>query len=594
MRIPDRLLAQITERLDAAEVVSQYTRLEKRGGRYWGLCPFHTEKTPSFTVTPDKAVFYCFGCQKGGSLFTFIMEAEKLSFLEAVRLLAAKAGVELEVEEDEDAGRRKAYLELYRRVAGSLHYILLNHPEAAPARAYLEGRGFRKETLERFHVGFAPGYAAGFAPPGRDWLFGFLREKNFSEEFLRSSGLFFISRDGGPVALFRDRVVFPIGNSRGEVVGFGGRSLAAERGPKYLNTPETAFFRKGELLFGEPGVFQAVRKAGSFVLVEGYMDALACAQAGLEGALAPLGTALTTDQVRLLKRFAPAGVLAFDADEAGSRAAQRAILLCEQADLAVEVAELAGGKDPAEILQNAGAEALHKSVKYPINSFQFLLRAARARHNAGTPEGKKGIIAFLGPYLSSIDSPVKRDGYFRALAEELGVEFESVQEDFRRNAARRAAPARPAPAGQPALMTSDFFFLLAVAAHRDYFPQVRNLLGPEELEDPRARKLFVALEECFRAGESSEEALLVRLEDPELRGEVLARTASGAFAEEPERLVRDGMSAVRRRALERRSASLSARLASGGGQQEAALRDLLAEKMHIDDELAKLKKGTQG
>ena len=190
MRIPDRILAQITERLDVAEVVSQYTHLEKRGGRYWGLCPFHTEKTPSFTVTPDKAVFYCFGCQKGGSLFTFIMEAEKLSFLEAVRLLAGKAGVELELEEDEDAGRRKAYLELYRRVAGSLHYILLNHPEAGPARAYLEGRGFRRETLERFQV--------GYAPPGRDWLFGFLREKSFSEEFLRSCGPVFPVAGWGP------------------------------------------------------------------------------------------------------------------------------------------------------------------------------------------------------------------------------------------------------------------------------------------------------------------------------------------------------------------------------------------------------------
>jgi DNA primase len=602
MRIPDRLLAQITERLDAAEVVSQYTHLEKRGSRYWGLCPFHTEKTPSFTLTPDKAVFYCFGCQKGGSLFTFIMEAEKLSFLEAVRLLAAKAGVELELEEDEDAGRRKAYLELYRRVAGSLHYILLNHPEAGPARAYLEGRGFQREVLERFHVGYAPGYAAGFAPasrpglapPGRDWLFGFLREKNFSEEFLRSSGLFFSSREGAPVALFRDRVVFPIGNTRGEVVGFGGRSLAAERGPKYLNTPETAFFRKGELLFGEPGVFQAVRKAGRFVLVEGYLDVLACAQAGVDGALAPLGTALTAEQVRLLKRFTPTGVLAFDADEAGARAAQRAILLCERADLAVEVASLAGGKDPAEILQAGGAEALHKSLKYPITSFQFLLRAARARHNAGTPEGKKGIIAFLSPYLSSIDSPVKRDGYFRALAEELAVELESVQEDFRKNAGRTAAQARPSAPGQAASMTADFFFMLAVAAHRDYFAQVRNLLDPEDLEDSRARKLFVALEECFRAGESSEESLLARLEDPELRGEVLARTASGAFAEEPERLVQDGLSSVRRRALERRSAGLAARLALSGRQEQAALRDLLAEKMHIDEELAKLKKGKQG
>jgi hypothetical protein len=234
MRIPDRLLAQITERLDAAEVVSQYTRLEKRGGRYWGLCPFHTEKTPSFTVTPDKAVFYCFGCQKGGSLFTFVMEAEKLSFLEAVRLLAAKAGVELELEEDEDAGRRKAYLELYRRVAGSLHYILLNHAEAGAARAYLEGRGFRRETLERFHV--------GYAPPGRDWLFGFLRERAFRRSscalraFLQLPG-------GGPVACSGQAKV---------LIGTAGRNRRFRRlepgrrpGPQYLNTPETAFFARG-------------------------------------------------------------------------------------------------------------------------------------------------------------------------------------------------------------------------------------------------------------------------------------------------------------------------------------------------------------
>jgi DNA primase len=316
----------------------------------------------------------------------------------------------------------------------------------------------------------------------------------------------------------------------------------------------------------------------------------------VEGALAPLGTALTAEQVRLLKRFAPAGLLAFDADEAGARAAQRAILLAEQSDLAVEVAELAGGKDPAEILQAAGAEALHKILKYPITSFQFLLRAARARHNPGTPEGKKGIITFLSPYLSSIDSPVKRDGYLRALAEELGVEFESAQEDFRRNAARGSPtrPAAPGPAGPPGSLTADFFFLLVLAAHRDYFARVRNLLDPEDLEDPRARKLFVALEECYRAEESSEESLLSRLEDPELRGEVLARTASGAFAEEPEQLVRDGLKWVRRRSLERRGAVLPAKLAAPAGQEQAAYRDLLAEKMHIDEELAKLKKGKQG
>ena len=581
MRIPDRLLTQITERLDVAEVVSQYTRLDKRGGRFWGLCPFHTEKTPSFTVTPDKAVFYCFGCHKGGSIFSFIMEVEKLSFVEAVRLLAQKAGVELQLEEDEDSGRRNAYLELYRRVAGSLHYILANHPEAARARDYLAGRGIEPATLERFGV--------GYAPPGRDWLYGFLRQKSFSEEFLKGSGLFFASREGSPVALFRDRIVFPIGNSRGEIVGFGGRTLSAQQGPKYLNTPETAYFRKGELLFGEPGALKAARKEGRFILVEGYLDVLACAQAGFPNCLAPLGTALTADQVRLLKRFAPAGLLAFDADEAGARAAQRAILLCEQADLSTEVVELAGGKDPAEIMEKAGAEALHKTLKYPITSFLFLMKAARARHDAGTPEGKKAIIGFISPYLASIDSQVKRDGYFRALAEELGVDFESVREDYRKNAGRAPGPRVALPPAQSQGLTADFFFTLALALHRDYFSQVRNLLTVEDLEDPRARKLFVAMEECYRGEESSLEALLARIEDPELRGEVLSRTSSGAFSEDPERLVRDGLSSVRRRSLQRRSAALAAALAASGGPDPERLRDLLAEKMHVDEELRNIR-----
>jgi DNA primase len=593
MRIPDHILTQITERLDVVEVVSQYTRLEKRGGRFWGLCPFHTEKTPSFTVTPDKAVFYCFGCHKGGSIFSFIMEVEKLSFLEAVRLLAQKAGVELAVEEDEDSGRRSAYLELYRRVAGSLHYILARHPEAERARAYLAGRGILPATLERFGVGYAPGHAAGFASPGGDWLYGFLRQKSFSEEFLKGSGLFFTSRDGSPVALFRDRIVFPISNSRDEIVGFGGRSLsgsaagspAGETGPKYLNTPETPYFRKGELLFGEPGALKAVRREGRFILVEGYLDVLACAQAGFSNCLAPLGTALTAEQVRLLKRFAPAGLLAFDADEAGVRAAQRAVLLCEQAEVEAGVVELAAGKDPAEILEKAGAEALHKNLKYSINGFQFLMKAARARHDSGSPEGKKAIIGFISPYLASIDSQVKRDGYFRAVAEELGVDFESVREDFRKHAARAAGSRTAPPPAQSQGPTADFHFMLALAVHRDYFAQVRNLVTLEDLEDPRARKLFVAMEECYRSEESSLQALLARLEDSELREELLAKAASGAFSEDPERLVRDGLNAVRRRGLQRRSAELAAMLAASSRPEPDRLRELLAEKMHVDEEL---------
>jgi DNA primase len=583
MRIPDRVLAQITDRLDAAEVVSQYVRLEKKGTRYWGLCPFHTEKTPSFTVTPDKAVFYCFGCQKGGSLFTFIMEVEKLSFVEAVRFLAQKAGVEIQLEEEQDSGQKNAYLELYRRVAGSLHFLLLNHPEAAAARAYLARRGIQQETLERFSV--------GYAPPSRDWLYGFLREKSFSPDFLRTCGLFFVPRTGEPVALFRDRVVFPIGNSRGELVGFGGRSLGGERGPKYLNTPETPFFRKGELLFGEPGVFQNIRREARFLLVEGYMDVLASSQAGVKHCVAPLGTALTADQVRLLKRFAASGLLAFDADEAGLRAIERAILMCEQAGVNVEVVRMEQGKDPAEILEKAGPEALHKSLKYSITSFRFFIETARARHDPRTPEGKKAIISSLKPYLAVVDSQVKRDGFFRLLAEELQVEFDSVRADYLHGASGPRTVERGRPPEAERGLTADFFFVLAVAVHREYFPQIRNLIGAEDLEDDRARKLYIALEECFRAEESTEQALLARIEEPSLRNEVLARTASGEFAAAPERLIQDGLASVRRRSLERRRNALSAQLSGTAGKEPARLKDLLSEKMHIDEELERLKVG---
>jgi DNA primase len=581
MRIPDNVLTQITDRLDMAEVVSQYVRLDKKGGRYWGLCPFHSEKTPSFTVTPDKAMFYCFGCHKGGSLFTFIMEVEKLSFVEAVRFLAQKAGVEIELEPEQDSGQKSAYLDLYRRLAGSLHYLLLNHAEAGAARAYLAGRAIEQDTIEHFTV--------GYAPPGRNWLYGFLKEKNFSPDFLRASGLFFVPATGEPVSLFRDRIVFPIGNSRAELVGFGGRSLGSERGPKYLNTPETPFFRKGDLLFGEPGVFQNVRREGKFLLVEGYMDVLAASQSGIGYCLAPLGTALTAEQVRLLKRYAASGLLAFDSDEAGLRAAERAILICEQAGLNVEVVRLEQYKDPAEVLEKAGAEALHKSLEYPINSFQFFIDTARARYDPGTPEGKKAIIGSLSPYLASVDSQVKRDGYFRLLAEKLEVEFDSVRTDFLRGASRGAAVRQDTARAAEQGLTADCFFMLAIAVHREYFARIRNLIGAEDLEDERARKLYIALEECFRADESTEQALLARLEDPSLRNEVLARTASGEFAADPQRLIQDGLASVRRRSLERRRNALSAQLAGAGAKEPAREKDLLTEKMHIDDELERLK-----
>jgi DNA primase len=561
-------------------VVSEYVHLEKKGGRLWGLCPFHSEKTPSFTVDPDKSVFYCFGCHKGGSLFTFVMEMEKLSFVEAVKLLAEKAGVQIEVE-DGDSKRREAYLELYRRVSGTFQHLLMNHAEGTKARSYLQSRGLAQETWSAFELGYAPAQAS--------WLYKFLREKKFSEEFLKASGLF-SGREG--TALFRGRIVFPIRNHRNEVVAFGARALRSAVQPKYLNSPETEWFRKRETLYGAPGVYQDVRREKAFVLVEGYLDVLALWQAGVRHCVAPLGTAVTAEQIRRLKRYAPRGLLLFDTDEAGIRAAERTILLCEQQDLPTEVIRLQRGKDPAEILEKEGPQALKKSLESTITSFQFYLSTAHSKYDSRTPEGKRAVIRHLGSYLTSLDSQVKRDGYIRLVAEDLGVDFESARSDLLRGTERSRTRDDSYRRSEAQVPSADLFFILAVAVNREYFQEIRNTVAVDDLEDPRARKYFVALEECYRQGERTEEALLRRLEDEELKELLLEKTASGEYSLNPERLIRDGLREIRRRSLEKRRRLLISALARAEDQDAAKLRELLGEKMYLDEELQKLSKGS--
>ena len=580
MRIPDHILGQITDRLDMQAVVSEYVHLEKKGGRLWGLCPFHSEKTPSFTVDPEKSVFYCFGCHKGGSLFTFIMEMEKLSFVEAVKFLAEKAGVQIEVEEG-DSKRREAYLELYRRVSGTFQHMLMNHAEGSRARSYLNSRGLDQETWSAFKLGYAPAQAS--------WLYNFLREKKFSDEFLKASGLFGGRRGA---ALFRGRIVFPIHNHRNEVVAFGARTLSSDIQPKYLNSPETEWFRKRETLYGAPQVYQELRREKSFVLVEGYLDVLALWQAGVRHSLAPLGTAVTSEQIRRLKRYAPRGLLLFDSDEAGVRAVERTVVLCEQQDLPTDVISLQQGKDPAEILEKDGPQALKKSLESTISSFQFYLSRAHSENDSRTPDGKRAVIRHLGSYLTALDSQVRKDGYIRLLAEDLGVDFESVRSDLLRGTGRSRtrddSNRRPEVQG----ISADLFFILAVAVNREYFQEIRNTVAVDDLEDPRARKYFVALEECYRQGERTEEALLRRLEDESLKELLLEKTASGEFTMNPERLIQDGLREIRRRSLEKRRHFLIAALTRSKEQDAAKVKELLGEKMYLDEELQKLGKGS--
>ena len=613
MRIPESTLSEIRDRLDIAEVIGETVALQRRGGRFWGLCPFHQEKSPSFTVTPDKGVFYCFGCHKGGTIFDFIMEIEKVPWRDAVELLAKKAGIEIPKEDEQRDGiNRESFLELYRRVAGSFHWVLMERQQGEAARTYLESRGLRRETMEAFQI--------GYAPPDREWLFKFLVQKSYSADFLAKVGLFIDSARGRGGALFAGRIMFPIPNARGEVIAFGGRAMGDAQ-PKYLNSPETAFFRKGENLYGLDKAAQPTRKEGFFILVEGYMDVIAMHQAGITNCVAPLGTALTEAQVRVLKRYAGKALLLFDSDAAGQNATDRAIQLLEAQDLLVQVAVVSGGKDPADLVQRGELDALRSLLEKPQDSFPYSLGKTLAGNDRARAEGQERIRDNLFPFIAAAASPIRKDGYLALLADNMGVDVRAVRQDFsawlRRSqpgAARRRkerAPQGAAGDGEESAfggaesafgvatgsVSADLFLMLAVAAHREWFPIVRNGgIVLADLDDDRAARLYVALEEAFRAEEEGFESLCARIDDPALRDLAISKVASGEFDMNQERLVADGVRRIRQRALRKKTELVSAELRrlEKDTTDPARLRELLTEKMHLDSELERLKTGAAG
>ena len=582
MRIPESVINEISSRLNFAEVVGAYVRLELRGNRYWGLCPFHNEKTPSFTLLPDQKGFHCFGCQKGGSMFSFVQEIENVSFPEAVEILAEKAGVEIPKGPESGQDRKKnTLLELYRRVSGSFQYILKNSDSAEAARKYLSGRGVDEEIQDAFQI--------GYAHADRYWLHKFLLEKNYSADFLAESGLF--SRRYPQVALFSNRVMFPIQNTRGETIAFGGRLVDGD-GPKYINSPETAIFSKSRNLFGLHNALPALRKSRRFLITEGYLDVIAFHKAGVETCVAPLGTALTEEQLYVLKRYAEEGLLVFDGDEAGSKAAERALTLCEKTGIDCGVIALPENSDPAEIVEKDGPEALKNLLKYPINGFTFAVRNAIKGSDVSKAGTKEKIVRQILPLLDEVQSEVRRETYIHELADELRVDPNSVQRDITRIKSGLAPAKRNAGEDPQALkMSPDLYLSLAVAANFHMFKEVRGRITLEDLEGEAARNLFIALEETYRCEESSLDAILDRLDSEDVKTALLARSAAGEFNDNPSSIINDCMARIRVRSLGKKRTHLQQKIReleqSGGAMVE--INKLLEEKMFLDTELAKIR-----
>ncbi|MDR2467625.1 MAG: DNA primase [Spirochaetaceae bacterium] len=598
--ISRKTIDEIQTRLDPVGIIGEYVRLEQRGGNFWGLCPFHNEKTPSFSVNPERKSWYCFGCHEGGGIVNFVMQVEKISFPEALVQLARKTGVRIEYEsdngavrhEDENSGREKDdCVELYRRVAGSLHHILRETAEGASALQYVHSRGINNAMIDRFRL--------GYAPSDRTWLYKFLSGKGYSAAFLAQSGLF--SRKYPQTAFFSGRLMFPINDRQGRTVAFGGRILGGD-GPKYLNSQESVLYRKREALFALDLALPEIRRTKEALVCEGYMDVIALHQAGVTNAVAPLGTAFTGEQARLLRRWAERIKLLFDTDEAGETAAGKAILVCRQNSVSCAVVriELPGGtafKDPADILKDGGESLLSESVKNVMLDSDYLTAKSKSKFltRRDDTEGISRAIAFLIPFFSSIESEAEKDAFSKQLALVLGVDPSAVQHDLRFGQEKTAA-GRRAGEGNTAqrciAMNEELYVLTAAAVNievrPDLFNAVRKNLPAEDFEDRSAKELYLALEECLRCGELRLDALLSRLEDRALRDFVAGRSAGREFSDRMEQIVFDGIRGVKIKHLERRGRRVDTelRLAKNAGQDTA---DLLLEKQFILDELQTLK-----
>ena len=590
-RISSDTIQQVMERTDVTALIGEYTRLERRGDEWWGCCPFHNEKTPSFKVDPSKGLYYCFGCHEGGSAVDFVCNMEKLSYREAIVFLAKLAGVEVvysgayQSQNQENSQRdslRDQFTDLYTRVAGSYHYCLTSTPEGKQALDYILDRGITLETVQKFQL--------GYSPANRRWLRVFLKGKNYSDEFLNQSGLF--SKKYPNISFFSHRLMLPICDRQGRVVAFGGRLLAGE-GPKYINSGELVQYQKGKTLYAFHHARQSIRKEKAVIFCEGYMDVLAYHQCGLTHAVAPLGTALTMDQVKLVQPFVEQVYLSFDTDQAGREATLKAILLCRQADIAVRVIALEGGKDPAEIMVNSGSKALTEFVNSARIDGDYLLSLLATEHQIETPEGKtKAALAFF-PYIDALKSDIQRESWLTRLCQELDLNIEAVRKDFvHRGAAEERIRVPKEVESRPLQirMNAELRAVLAVVANLDAYEQMRTDLSPEDFEDPVARELFIILEECYREESVLHGSVLAKCSDEQLKSLVARAVASGEYADNQDKVIKDSIRHIRRNSLERKRIRLLNKirqlsLTAATYEDQRLLEELISEKMSIDFEL---------
>ena len=541
MAVPSEFIDELVARSDIVDVVSDYVRLNQKGGSYWGLCPFHGEKTASFHVVPDRQLYHCFGCGKGGGVISFVMEMENLPYIDALRLLAKRANLEFpEGDADETARRRRGRLLALNREAARFFHSQLWSPSGESGLDYLRRRGLSKKTLTSFGL--------GYAPDSWDSLILAMAGKGYDKRDLLDAGLAVSNKKGGIYDRFRDRVMFPIIDLRGDVIGFGGRVLG-DGTPKYLNSPDTPVFNKSRNLFALN--LAKGTKQGRIVLTEGYMDTISLYQAGFDCAVASLGTSLTADHARLLSRFTKEVVICYDSDKAGVQAADRAIPLLEKTGLKVRVLRITGAKDPDEYIKTYGPEAFGRLLDRSENYVEYNLDQLGSRYDLSDPVQTAEYARAAAELLARLESPVEQEVYAAQVAQRTGVGKQALLQEIRqcRNRSIRAAKRKqnrrsltPASQVQPRDRQLRYDNLRSARAEEEILRLLvldGDLAGqtgglePADFSSPHLGRIYAVLLRRLREGRSVQLGALEGELEPEeisLLAEILRQPASIANA----------------------------------------------------------------
>lgn len=583
MYYSDELIEEIRTRNDIVDVISGYVRLQRKGSSYFGLCPFHNEKTPSFSVSREKQMYYCFGCGAGGNVYTFLMQYENYSFVEAVRYLAQRAGIQLPETEYSEEVKKKADLKAsileVNKEAARYYYVQLRSKRGAAGYRYLKNRGLSDETIRTFGLGFATKFS-------RD-LYQYLKSKGYTEDLIRQAGLISTDEKNGIYDKFWNRVIFPIMDANSRVIGFGGRVMGDAR-PKYLNSPETPVFDKSRNLYGLNRA--RISRKSYFLLCEGYMDVITLHQAGFTNAVASLGTALTSGHASLIHRYVREVYLTYDSDEAGTRAALRAIPILREAGISAKVVRMEPYKDPDEFIKTLGAEEYEKRIQSAKNGFMFTIEMLSKDYDLESPEGKTEFFRETAKRLLVFEDELERNNYIEAVSDTYKVSTESLEKLVAKMAVSTGM-ARPVtrpkkPASEKKLhkedgmLISQKVLLTWMLENNKLFDKIMHYISPDDFTGELYRTVASLLYEQRKKGELNPAAILDHFTQEEEHREAAAlfhtKIRELRTKEEEEQALKDTILRVKTHSINVKTMNLDP-------ADMAGLQQLMEEKRKLED-----------